>query len=68
MQSEIPGPQKTSTVPVERLYIVRQPGKADREFSSSKGAVEYLVANPGAATLFADGELVMSRGFWPHEA
>lgn len=44
-------------------YIVRQPGKQDQEFASTRDAVEHLVNHPGYAKLFADNELVMVKGF-----
>lgn len=44
-------------------YIVRQPGKADREFNNSREAVQQMLKDPGYAEVFADNELVMSKGF-----
>ncbi len=47
-------------------YIVRQPGKADREFGTGIQAVQYLVDNPGYAKLFREEELLMTKGIPPH--
>jgi hypothetical protein len=47
-------------------YIIRQPNRADREFETSQGAIEYMVTNPGYADLFHGDELVMSKGIPPH--
>jgi hypothetical protein len=49
-------------------YIIRQNGKADREFEDSKDALRHLVTNPGHAKLFAGNELVMTKGFPPTDA
>jgi hypothetical protein len=46
-------------------YIIRQAGRADREFDTSRDAVEHLVSHPGFAKLFCDGELVMMKGIPP---
>jgi hypothetical protein len=52
---------------VNTKYIIRQQDKADREFDTGQQAVEYLVANPGHAKLFHNGELLMTKGI-PSEA
>jgi hypothetical protein len=53
---------------VDTKYIIRQAGRADREFQTSRDAVEHLVSNPGHAKLFYDGELVMMKGIPPRAA
>lgn len=45
-----------------KKYIVRQMGREDHEFASSRDAVEHLISNPGVARLFADDELIMTKG------
>ncbi len=51
------------TEDAKKLYIIRQPGKADREFPSSTAAIRHLISNKGRAKLFADGKLILSKGF-----
>jgi hypothetical protein len=44
-------------------YTIRQPGKADRTFSTSDEALQYLLGHPGFAKMFGkDGELMLTRG------
>jgi hypothetical protein len=50
---------------VNSKYIIRQPDRADREFTTSQEAVEHLVSNSGFAKLFVDGQLVMTKGIPP---
>lgn len=51
---------------MDTKYIIRQPDRADREFTTGREAVEYLVSNPGYAKLFHENELLMTKGIPPH--
>jgi hypothetical protein len=49
-----------------KKYVVRRLDRDDMEFDTSQQAVEYLVAHPGYANLFHDGQLAMTKGTPPH--
>lgn len=48
-----------------RRYLIRQPGKDDQEFSSVHQVVKHLVDNPGFAAVYADGQVLMTKGMPP---
>lgn len=52
---------------MEPKYSVREPGKEERVFTTSRDAIEHLVSHPGYAQLYANEELVMTKGISPTE-
>lgn len=49
----------------EAIYKVVRPGGVEREFTTSRAAVEHLVENPGFAELYGPDGLIMTQGFPP---